>query len=112
MCQYQTLYYDDKTGYVIRCMHCENFQVGFGNVLINLHLHDFHDLCDWIKTYRAEHVSTESSTIKSIIIPTPCDGLKLFLSPRELQELHDMLDTADSEYRSQEMLKLFAEKRA
>lgn len=108
MCQYQTLYYDDKVGYVIRCVHCENFQIGFGNVLVNLHKSDFADFCAWIKGCKAEHQGVEESTIKSIIIPTPCDGLKLFLSHRELSELHRMLDTADSEWRSQEMMKLFS----
>lgn len=110
MCQYQTLHYDDKVGYVIRCLHCENFQIGYGNLLINLHISDFIDFCQWIREYKTG--PDENSTIKSIIIPTPCEGLKLFLSQRELKELQDMLDTADSEWRSQEMLRLFAEKRA
>ncbi len=112
MCQYQTLFYDDKVGYVIRCMHCENFQIGFGNVLINLFRDDFEDFIAYIKGCRIEQYSNTESTIKSVIIPTPCEGLKLFLSQRELRELHNMLDQADSEWRSQEMMKLFSGKRA
>ena len=108
MCQYQTLFYDDKVGYVIRCLHCENFQVGYGNVLINLYTPDFYDFVQWIRDCCIEPPAHTDPTIKSIIIPTPCEGLKLFLSPRELKELHDMLDAADSEWRSQEMLRLFS----
>lgn len=107
MCHYQTLFYDDKTGYVIRCLHCENFQVGYGNVLINLYMPDFYDFLQWIREYRAAETCTADPGIKSIIMPTPCEGLKLFLSHRELKELHGMLETADSEWRSQEMIQLF-----
>lgn len=110
MCQYQTLYYDDKVGYVIRCVQCENFQIGYGNVLVNLETQDFADFCQWIRDYKTD--PHENVTIKSIIIPTPCEGLKLFLSQRELKEMQEMLDTADSEWRSQEMLRLFADNRA
>lgn len=108
MCQYQTLYYDDQTGYVIRCLHCENFQVGFGNLLINLESADFQDFFAWLKNCRQDAYATADQTIKSIIIPTPCEGLKLYLSPRELKDLHHMFDMADSEFRSQEMMKLFS----
>ncbi|WP_315820004.1 DUF6686 family protein [Paraflavitalea speifideaquila] len=87
MCQYQTLFYDDKVGYVIRCLHCENFQVGYGNVLINLYTPDFCDFVQWIKDCRIDDYSATDPSIKSIIIPTPCDGLKLFLSQRELKRI-------------------------
>jgi hypothetical protein len=112
MCQYQTLFYDDKIGYVIRCLHCENFQIGYGNVLINLYTPDFYDFVQWIREYRVAQTCTTDPGIKSIIIPTPCEGLKLFLSHRELKELHGMLDMADSEYRSQEIIQLFNNKSA
>jgi hypothetical protein len=112
MCQYQTLFYDDKVGYVIRCLHCENFQIGYGNVLVNLYTPDFTDFVQWIKDYRNDLQETADASVKSVIIPTPCDGLKLYLSQRELKELHEMLDTADSEWRSQEMMRLFVNKSA
>jgi hypothetical protein len=41
------------------------------------------------------------------VIPTPCDGMKLLLSLRELNEFNIMLETADSELRSLELIKLF-----
>ncbi|MDF2187154.1 DUF6686 family protein [Paraflavitalea sp. CAU 1676] len=112
MCQYQTLFYDEKVGYVIRCMHCENFQIGYGNVLINLHTPDFHDFVEWIRDCPIDDYGATDPGIKSIIIPTPCDGLKLYLSQRELRDLHQMLESADSEWRSQEMLQLFANRPA
>ena len=63
-----------------------------------------------IREYRGAQAPITDPTFKSIIIPTPCEGLKLFLSHRELQELHNMLDAADSEWRSQQMLQLFNNK--
>lgn len=112
MCQYQTLFYDDKVGYVIRCLHCENFQVGYGNLLINLYTPDFCEFVQWIRDCPVDDYTAADPGIKSIIIPTPCEGLKLFLSQRELKEFHGMLDAADSEWRSQEMLQLFINKPA
>ncbi len=108
MCNYQHLFHDDKTGYVIRCEACGHFQVCFGNVLITLGEAAFRDFCFWISRWREEQSYAEDMYVKSVVIPTPCDGMKLLLSKRELHELDLMLEAADTEWRSQEMLKLFS----
>jgi len=109
MCQYDTLFYDNNIGYVVRCIQCRNLQVGFGNLLINLHQPDFDDFRMGVKTWHEQPPCTDNMHTKSIAMPTPCEGLKLFLSRQELNELHTMLEAADAEYQSQQLLKLFAE---
>ena len=109
MCRHQTLYYDDNTGYVIRCMKCENFQVGYGNVLITLNATDFASLRNCVDNAIAYHQYNDDLYIdsKSIFIPTPCDGLKLLLTQKELKALSNMLDMADTEYKSQQLMDMF-----
>ncbi|MFT3826796.1 MAG: hypothetical protein QM731_22930 [Chitinophagaceae bacterium] len=107
MCTYQHLFHDDKTGYVIRCAACGHFQVCFGNVLVTFGEAAFRDFCFWISRWREEQYPAEDMDVKAVVIPTPCEGMRLLLSVRELDQLHIMLEAADTEWRSQEMLKLF-----
>ena len=109
MCNYQTLYHDNKSGYVIRCEECENLQVTFGNIIITFGKEDFNKFIGVVKDLRAKQQPEADIVVKSIIIPTPCDGVRLLFSYRELQELENMLEAADSELQSLELLELFKE---
>jgi hypothetical protein len=107
MCQYRTLYHNDAVGYAIHCTNCNTIQFAFGNVLITFMQHDFTIFHEWIGGICAEEAGNEHDCRKSITVPMPCDGLKLLLSKAELYELNSMLDTAETELRSQELLSLF-----
>ena len=54
MCNYQTLYHDNKSGYVIRCEECENLQVTFGNIIITFGKEDFNEFIGIVKELRAK----------------------------------------------------------
>ena len=107
MCHYQTLYYQENTGYVIRCAQCDKIQMSFGNFVISLDPPEFLNFCDWIAKVKSEQAPPPNPLLKTLMIPTPCEGLQLFLSSRELGELHEMLEIADTELKSSELLKLF-----
>ena len=107
MCHYQTLYHHENNGYVIRCTQCEQFQIGFGNVILSMDEKEFRYFCQWICKIMGEQEPLKDPLLKSLMIPTPCEGLKLFLSQRELTELNEMLEVADNEWRSKELLELF-----
>jgi len=109
MCRHQTLYYDDNTGYVIRCMVCENFQLGYGNILITLSAADFASLRNCVMNVHDHHQysSDVHTDVKSFFIPTPCDGLKFLLTHKELKALNNMLDMADTEWKSQQLMDMF-----
>ncbi|RYG01320.1 MAG: hypothetical protein EOO02_13015 [Chitinophagaceae bacterium] len=107
MCQYQTLYHKDSVGYVIRCLQCERFQVGYGSVIISFELQDFMLFCKKVLDIRQNHYPLNDPYLKTMMIPTPCEGLQLFLSQRELYELNEMLESADTELKSEQLLKLF-----
>jgi len=109
MCNYQTLYNDNKNGYVIRCEGCENLQVTFGNFIVNFSKAEFNQFINIVKKLKAQQHLPADIAVKSIIIPTACDGVRLLFSYRELLELNNMLDAADTELQSQQLIDLFKE---
>lgn len=108
MCNYQTLFLDDSTGYVVRCRECENLQLGFGNIMLTIASGEFDSFRGWIKKIMQEQSAAQKETVRCIVIPTPCDGVKLLLSLRELREFDHMLEEADTELKSTHLLKLFS----
>lgn len=108
MCNYQTLFHDDNTGYVVRCCKCNTLQIGFGNLMLTFREEDFESFRKWIQNIKEEQQSFQNKTCRCIIIPTPCEGMKLLLNRIELDDFSNMLDAADTELRSLAILKLFA----
>ena len=107
MCSYQTLFHDDNSGYVVRCKECENIQIGFGNVMLTTGEAEFDLFLKWLKKIMHEQSPAQKETVRCILIPTPCEGIKLLLSLRELREFDHMLEEADTELQSSCLLKLF-----
>ena len=107
MCSFQQLYHDEKTGYVVRCEACGHIQVCFGNMLLTLDETGFANLCAWVSRWAEEQLPDQDESVKAVVIPTPSDGIRLLLNIRELMSLHNMLEFADAELKSLEMMKLF-----
>lgn len=107
MCSYQTLFHDDNTGYVVRCNECEKIQWGFGNIMLTVSADEFDSFRRWLKKMINEQAPVVKENVRSIIIPTPCEGVRLLLSRRELNDLDHMLEEADTELQSDGLLKLF-----
>ncbi len=107
MCSYQTLYHSDKIGYVVRCNHCEQIQVAFGTMIINLAIDDFAAFCNNVRSLKENYPLSDDPYRKKIAVPTPFIGLMLYLNESELHELSVMMELADNELRSEELLKLF-----
>ena len=109
MCNYQTLFYDDESGYVILCRGCDSIQVAFGNILLTWNRTDFYDFFQFVKRMIGE-TPIDPATInkKTLDIPVPCEGVRILLSPRELQQLHNMLDSAETELQSQQLMSLLS----
>lgn len=109
MCSYQTLFHDDNSGYVVRCKECENIQVGFGNIMLTVNENEFNSFRNWLKKIKDEQSPDQKETIRCVVMPTPCEGVKLLLSIRELREFDNMLEEADTELQSSSLLKLFTD---
>jgi hypothetical protein len=111
MCTYQTLYWNQDNGYVFRCAECRNMQIAFGSMLLTFEESVYPDFCRLIRTISEECGEIGNLALKQIRVPLPYDGIFLLLSKRELENLMEMLDRADSEWRSLSMLQLFTAER-
>lgn len=103
MCQYQSLFYDSQIGYIVKCNQCNLYQVGFDTVILNCSREDFYYFFQKIKSHKEQIDISNISLIKSILIATPCIGLFLYLSEKELMDLYFMLDQGDTEMKFQEL---------
>jgi hypothetical protein len=107
MCHYQTWFHKDDMGYVVQCAGCKKIQVGFNIIAVTFSHADFESFRKAIlKTYTSRQHGVNEN-IKSILIPSPCEGLNLLLSANELKALHCMLEEADNEMKAQNLLNVF-----
>ncbi|MEI9810984.1 MAG: DUF6686 family protein [Bacteroidota bacterium] len=107
MCHYQTLYHNDKAGYVIRCSDCEKIQVAYSNLVMTFVHEDFDAFRFWIKKIKDEQPEGQNPSVRCIMIPAPCQGIQLLLSANELDDMVVMLETADAELQSLHLISLF-----
>jgi hypothetical protein len=107
MCRYSTLFHDNRIGYVVHCSECGKIQVGYGNLVFSLAIEDFESFNWWLHKIKEDLDPSRSETLRNIVIPTPCEGMKLLLSRRELTDFNTMLESADTELRSLQMIRLF-----
>ncbi|AEV98898.1 hypothetical protein A4D02_10125 [Niastella koreensis] len=109
MCTYQTLFHNDECGYVILCRACDSIQVAFGNLLLTWNRPDFYDFFQFVKRmFNESPIDAATIDRKTLAIPVPCDGVRILLSTRELQQLHQMLDMAETELQSQLLMSLLS----
>lgn len=107
MCSYLKLYHNDKTGYVVRCRECSHFQVAYGNIMLTVSMEGFREFHRLLKEVMCEQDRTQNEAVRNIALSTPCEGIKLLLSIRELTEFNEMLEDADTELQSLNIINLF-----
>ena len=105
MCSYQTLYHQPGEGYVIHCRQCNHLQLAFGNVSLSFNKEGYSSFLNYLRD--SEHLADADSHTKSIRIPTPYEGMQLLLSGKEMKQLICMMDTAETEFKSLQLLELF-----
>lgn len=108
MCQHQTLYYQENTGYVVKCLTCDKIQVGFNVLSATFDRAGFQKFRQQVLKTHNSRQEGMNRNVKSILIPTPCEGLNLLLSVSELEILYKILEEADNEMKAQELIKEFA----
>jgi hypothetical protein len=107
MCQFQSLYFNDD-GYVVYCKKCNRYQLAFGSSLLTLKPGDFTVFCNVVKRKcREEHDFSTAEHSKTVVIPTPCNGMYMLLTKKEARLFHRILEEADTEMKTQQLLGLF-----
>lgn len=107
VCAFESLYHHPDMGYVLRCKECDHLQLAFGNIVLTLQKPDFPSFMSWLKEIEEEHQGEEDCLVKNILLPTPCEGMRMMFSLVELRKLNGMLDAADAELQCMQMLRLF-----
>lgn len=107
MCRYQALYHNERTGYVVRCMECEKIQVAYGNLMMTFSQADFGAFRLWIMKVKDEQTCRKQPSARRLVLQSPCQGIHLLLSLNELEEFVALLETADAELQSLELINLF-----
>lgn len=106
MCHFKNCY-TGENGYIVRCEDCQHFQVGFGTTVLTLNAYDFQAFLG-IVTYKKENYQPgKDPHVRTIVLPTPCSTVHLIFSDSELNDLHAMLQEADTEIKAQELIELF-----
>jgi hypothetical protein len=88
----------NKLGYVVECVHCQQMQIAFGTSCFTIASHQFHHLLANVTKLAAAGNCPHNSCIqKTNFIELPADGYFLGLTPSELQAFYTLLDSADTE---------------
>ncbi|WP_008587129.1 DUF6686 family protein [Niabella soli] len=106
MCSFKTLYYGEE-GYLIACEECRHFQLAFQTSLFTLTADDLKIFHSLVKQHREYHREATGSFQKNIYIPTPLEGYGMILDQRELQQLFELLETAEINFKTMGLLELF-----
>jgi hypothetical protein len=107
-CSYQQLYYNNEREYIVRCVHCKNIQVAYGNFLLSFEPNVLRDFQYLLETINGDYPFMENSLLRRIQIPLQYNGISLLLSKKELSELITMLDKADSELQILSLMELLS----
>lgn len=102
MCNYQTLYQDEQGACIILCNQCNQVQVAFGIVVLTLTRNEFHSFNNNLQN----HYEQEKSGQRTIVF-TSCKSVTLLLNSEELTFMKKVIDTAETELRTLELISLF-----
>ncbi|RAJ06572.1 hypothetical protein LX64_01699 [Chitinophaga skermanii] len=106
MCEFNHWYYEDD-GYVVQCIHCGTFQIGFESTLLTLSHSEYAAFKRMVDANVLNLKPACEAHRKSIVLPTPSYHVHLMLSENELLSLHNMLELTDTAMQTVAMLKLF-----
>jgi hypothetical protein len=107
MCQFHTWFHDAEAGYVTECLHCQKIQVCFGNIVATFRYEQFDQLRTYVGYVWESYQPLQNNNAKSVVLQTPCEGLHILLTERELNQLYLMLEHADNERTAKQLISLF-----
>lgn len=104
MCTFQQLYQGTE-GYVIRCQGCRHYQLLFGGVVLTMDEKEFKKFMHVVETCQDDFLTC--STTGDVPLPTVRQGVHLLLNQQKMGQLHHLLQQADAEAQTQNLLQLF-----
>lgn len=104
---FERLYYHPDTGYIIRYKESGIILMAYSILKIGFYPDEFYRFrkyLSWLMDQRAS--SSVDATLKTISIRTPDPAMEIILSLRELKQLYEIVETADSEMKALDMVNI------
>jgi hypothetical protein len=105
MCCFKAWYQAEEDLYVLQCTECRTYQVRFRSASFLFDPFAYIAFRDFVST--TWDLAQTDEIDGSVAIPTSNAGMDLLLSFSQLQELHLLLDSADTEIRTVQLTSLF-----
>lgn len=105
-CQFQTLYMGED-GYVVRCKECGHYQLAYLCIMVTLEEKEFSSFCRMIQQHYEDSIHLSNDNCKCVVVQTPASGTHFLFSRKEIRRFAELLDSADTEERTQNILALF-----
>lgn len=93
MCQYKTIC-NTSFGCLIQCKNCDQFHLGFGNLVLILSHDDFVRFTEQVYSIHLHHYKEKKASQKKIYMHTDSRKMALCFSPTEWINLYELLEEA------------------
>ncbi|WP_300660891.1 DUF6686 family protein [Fluviicola sp.] len=91
MCHYKTIS-NNSFGCLIQCKNCEQFHLGFGNVVLVLSYDEFIRLTDQVHNIHSMHYEEKKENNEKIYMHTDNTRMILAFTPKEWIQLYQLLE--------------------
>ena len=91
MCQYKTIS-NNSFGCLIQCENCEQFHLGFGNVVLILSHDEFIRFTDQVQHIHSMHYEEKMESNEKIYMHTDNSKMVLAFTHKEWLKLYQLLD--------------------
>lgn len=93
MCQYKAIV-SNPFGCLIQCKNCNQFHLGFGNVVLILSHEDFIRFTEQVHEIHTLHYEEKKQLNEKIYMHTDSSKMALAFNPDEWRKLYNLLDEA------------------
>lgn len=105
-CHFQQIYLGED-GYVVRCNECGHYQLAYLCIMLTLDEKEFRSFRRMIYQQHEDSLHFRNHNGKSVVVQTLASGTYFLFSPNEIQRFTELLDEADTEEQTQNILALF-----
>ena len=105
-CNYDSLHFTSESC-IVRCRQCGFYKIAFLSFVISLSESEYKHLYRQIISHYEEGAINTESTAKNIFIVIPSKDLHLMLTGNETVQLYNMMEEADCEIKTLQMISLF-----
>lgn len=106
MCEFVQII-SNTNSYVAQCIHCETLEVVHGNCIVHLSEQQWSSFRQYIQHVLQTHPG-KNPLMKTIMLDIAgTEFFQMYLTGLELESLHDILEKADDELKTQKLIRSF-----